>query len=198
MHSHPNARLTQKARLRLRDPAPGPRPQHHWVSGRERHQPPLCLPLAGSLRLRCSSLSGGSRECQSYPSADAGSAACSAPWNFATSSPIWGRSSPRISAGSASDGLRNLELKPSVQRFEWERPGDLIYIDVKSLSRFRNVGHRSPESGSWPDPIASAMTRSMSPWMSPKGRLMLKFWRTRKSQRRSAFSAVVSPGSMTG
>ncbi len=38
--------------------------------------------------------------------------------------------------------LRNLEPKPPVQRYEWERPGDLIHIDVKTLARFRKVGHR--------------------------------------------------------
>jgi len=38
--------------------------------------------------------------------------------------------------------LRNLEPKPPVQRYEWERPGDLIHIDVKSLARVRQVGHR--------------------------------------------------------
>jgi transposase InsO family protein len=29
-----------------------------------------------------------------------------------------------------------------VQRYEWERPGDLIHVDVKTLARFRKVGHR--------------------------------------------------------
>ena len=38
--------------------------------------------------------------------------------------------------------LRNLDPKPLVQRYEWERPGDLIHIDIKSLARFRRVGHR--------------------------------------------------------
>ena len=38
--------------------------------------------------------------------------------------------------------LRNLEPKPPVQRYEWERPGDLIHVDVKTLARFRKVGHR--------------------------------------------------------
>nr|WP_051016979.1 hypothetical protein [Cyanobium gracile] len=38
--------------------------------------------------------------------------------------------------------LRNLEPRSPVQRCEWERPGDLIHIDVKSLARFRKVGHR--------------------------------------------------------
>ena len=38
--------------------------------------------------------------------------------------------------------LRNLDPKPLVHRYEWERPGDLIHIDIKSLARFRRVGHR--------------------------------------------------------
>ena len=38
--------------------------------------------------------------------------------------------------------LRNLEPKVPVQSYEWERPGDLIHIDIKSLVRFRKVGHR--------------------------------------------------------
>jgi len=38
--------------------------------------------------------------------------------------------------------LRNLDSKPLVHRYEWERPGDLIHIDIKSLVRFRRVGHR--------------------------------------------------------
>jgi len=38
--------------------------------------------------------------------------------------------------------LRNLEPKPPVQRYERETPGELIHIDVKKLARFRKVGHR--------------------------------------------------------
>lgn len=38
--------------------------------------------------------------------------------------------------------LRNLEPQAPVQRYELLRPGDLICIDVKSLARFRKVGHR--------------------------------------------------------
>ena len=38
--------------------------------------------------------------------------------------------------------LRNLDPKPPVQRYERERPGALIHIDVKKLARFRKVGHR--------------------------------------------------------
>ena len=38
--------------------------------------------------------------------------------------------------------LRNLDPVPPVQRYERERPGDLIHIDVKKLARFPKVGHR--------------------------------------------------------
>jgi len=38
--------------------------------------------------------------------------------------------------------LRNLEPKSPVQRYERQRAGDLIHIDVKKLARFREVGHR--------------------------------------------------------
>jgi len=38
--------------------------------------------------------------------------------------------------------LRNLDPKPPVHRYERERPGDLIHIDVKKLARFREIGHR--------------------------------------------------------
>jgi hypothetical protein len=38
--------------------------------------------------------------------------------------------------------LRNLEPKPPVQRYQRETPGDLIHIDFKKLARFRRIGHR--------------------------------------------------------
>jgi hypothetical protein len=36
--------------------------------------------------------------------------------------------------------LGNLEPKPPVQRYEWERPGDLLHIVVKTLVRHQKVG----------------------------------------------------------
>ena len=44
--------------------------------------------------------------------------------------------------------LRNLEPKPRIQGYVRERPGDLIHIDVKKLVRFRKVGHASQATGS--------------------------------------------------
>jgi transposase InsO family protein len=37
--------------------------------------------------------------------------------------------------------LRNLVAKPHVQRSEREHPGNLVHIDVEKLTRFRRVGH---------------------------------------------------------
>jgi len=38
--------------------------------------------------------------------------------------------------------LRNLDSKPPVHRYEWEKPGDMIHVDTKQLARFERVGHR--------------------------------------------------------
>src|SRR5688572_9951439 len=42
-------------------------------------------------------------------------------------------------------GLNRLEIlepKPLVQRYEHERPGELVHLDTKRLARFRQPGHR--------------------------------------------------------
>ncbi len=44
-------------------------------------------------------------------------------------------------------GLNRLEIlepKPLVQRYEHERPGELVHLDTKRLARFRQPGHRVP------------------------------------------------------
>jgi len=38
--------------------------------------------------------------------------------------------------------IRDLEPVPPVRRYERERPGELIHIDIKKLGRFDRVGHR--------------------------------------------------------
>jgi transposase InsO family protein len=38
--------------------------------------------------------------------------------------------------------IRDLEPPPPVQRYERERPGELIHIDIKKLGRFERTGHR--------------------------------------------------------
>ncbi len=38
--------------------------------------------------------------------------------------------------------LRNLEPKKTVQRCQWERPGDMIHVETKQLARFERVGRR--------------------------------------------------------
>lgn len=38
--------------------------------------------------------------------------------------------------------LRNLDPKVPVQRYQWEKPGDMIHVDTKQLARFERIGHR--------------------------------------------------------
>ena len=38
--------------------------------------------------------------------------------------------------------LRNLDPKPPVRRYQWEKPGDMIHVDTKPLARIERVGHR--------------------------------------------------------
>jgi len=38
--------------------------------------------------------------------------------------------------------MQILDPKPPIQLYEWERPSDLIHIDVKTLARLRKVGQR--------------------------------------------------------
>ena len=37
---------------------------------------------------------------------------------------------------------KSLELTLPAVRYEWQRPGDLLHLDVKKLARFRDPGHR--------------------------------------------------------
>jgi transposase InsO family protein len=38
--------------------------------------------------------------------------------------------------------LQSLDPKPAVQRYEHDRPGELVHLDIKRLSRFWRPGHR--------------------------------------------------------
>jgi transposase InsO family protein len=38
--------------------------------------------------------------------------------------------------------LKLLEPKPPIQRYEREKPGELIHVDTKKLGRFNKIGHR--------------------------------------------------------
>ena len=48
----------------------------------------------------------------------------------------------RLLRQSGLGRLSQLEPKPPVQRYERERPGELVHIDSKKLGRIRGVGHR--------------------------------------------------------
>ena len=70
--------------------------------------------------------------------------------------------------------LRILEPKAPVQRYEWDRPGDLIHIDVESLARFPKVGHHITGDRQQGSPYGvSYKAASTLPSATPRG------WRSR-------------------
>lgn len=48
----------------------------------------------------------------------------------------------RICRAGGLSRLRQLEPPPVPVRYEKERPGELLHIDIKRLGRFDRVGHR--------------------------------------------------------
>jgi len=151
MHSQPNARLTQRGRLWLVI-------QHWRKASASRSWPPRtesasAAPFAGWL---VTALAVGPLwQIDGVFAAPSGgrliSSSCSTPLRLSTcasacaTSPGCSMPISRPSPGPSTTGLgpsRNLDPKPTVQRYECERPGDLIHIDIKSLARFRKVGHR--------------------------------------------------------
>lgn len=46
--------------------------------------------------------------------------------------------------------LRDLEPRRPALRYEWPRPGDLLHVDIKPLSRFERPGHRTRRRGELP------------------------------------------------
>ena len=48
----------------------------------------------------------------------------------------------RVMNGLKLGRLRELDPKPPVSRYQWERPGDMIHDDTKQLARFEPVGNR--------------------------------------------------------
>ena len=152
MHSHPNARLTQKGRLRL-------------INQHLLHRRPLAeLAAEAGISLRCAYKwlaryrSGGPASLADRRSVrrtqrrtlDLHHLQCAvelrhqrlhlrhiarllhAPFSTVA------RALNHLGLGR----LRNLEPKPPVQRYERQTPADLIHIDVKKLARFRRIGHR--------------------------------------------------------
>jgi len=152
MHSHPNARLTQKGRLRL--------VTQHLEYGRSLAE----LAVENGISLRCAYRwlaryrSGGPTSLADRRSVRRTQRRTLDPQQLQQAVDLRyqrlhlrhiarllqapfstvARALSRLGLGR----LRNLDPKPLVQRYEWERPGDLIHIDIKSLARFRRVGHR--------------------------------------------------------
>ena len=168
MHSHPNARLTQKSRLRL-------------VNQHLQDRRPLAeLAAEAGISLRCAYKwlaryrSGGAPSLADRRSVRRIQRRTFDPQQLQhavelrhqrlhlrhiarlLAAPFFtvARVLNRLGLGR----LRNLEPKPPVQRYEREHPGDLIHIDVKKLARFRKVGPESPVTGGRAALPASATT----------------------------------------
>ena len=92
--------------------------------------------------------------------------------------------------------LRNLEPKPPVQRYEQERRGDLIHINIKKLARFLKVGTASQAIASRSALLASNTTGSTWPSTTPHGWLTSRCCRMRSRRRRWAFCCGPWLGSM--
>jgi len=168
MHSHPNARLTQKGRLRL--------VTQHLEHGRSLRE----LAAENGISLRCAYRwlaryrSGGPTSLADRRSVRRTQRRTLDPQQLqqavnlrhqrlhlrhiarllkAPFSSV-ARALSRLGLGR----LRNLEPKPPVQRYEWEHPGDLIHIDIKSLPRYLSIYNRLRK-------------HSALGWLSPQQRL---------------------------
>ena len=152
MHSHPNARLTHKGRLRLIN--------QHLLH----HRPLGELAAEAGISLRCAYKwlaryrSGGAAALMDRRSVRRTQQRTLDPQHLQRALELRHqrlhlRHIARLLAAPFSTvaralnqlglgRLRNLDPKAPVQRYERETPGDLIHIDVKKLARFRRVGHR--------------------------------------------------------
>ena len=48
----------------------------------------------------------------------------------------------RVLRRLAMNRLKSLDIPPPPRRYQWEKPGDLLHIDIKKLGRFAQAGHR--------------------------------------------------------
>lgn len=48
----------------------------------------------------------------------------------------------RVLRRLAMSRLKSLDTPPPPRRYQWEKPGDLLHIDIKKLGRFARPGHR--------------------------------------------------------
>jgi len=152
MHSHPNARLTQKSRLRL-------------VNQHLQDRRPLAeLAAEAGISLRCAYKwlaryrSGGAASLADRRSVRRTQRRTLDPQQLQQAVDLRHQrlhlrhiarllvapfsTVARVLNRLGMGRLRNLDPKPPVHRYERERPGDLIHIDVKKLARFRKIGHR--------------------------------------------------------
>jgi len=63
-------------------------------------------------------------------------------WEIAAASKLPPSTVSRLLRQAGLGRLASLEPRPEVQRYERERPGELVHVDSKKLGRIRGVGHR--------------------------------------------------------
>jgi len=192
MHSHPNARLTQKGRLRL--------VTQHLEHGRSLKK----LAAENGISLRCTYRwlaryrSGGASSLVDRRSVRRTQRRTLDPQHLQPAVDLRhqrlhqrhiagllqvpfstvARALSRLGLGS----LRNLEPKVPVQRYEWAWLGDLIHIDIKSLARFRKMGNRITGDRQQGRSYGVGYDRSTSSWMTPNGMPMSRCWRMSRSR----------------
>lgn len=85
--------------------------------------------------------------------------------------------------------LSSLEEKPPVRRYQWEKPGQMLHLDIKRLGKIDGVGHRKESLVAAP-----AGNISMSVWMTLPGQPIRPFTRTRPRNPPSSFCGMRLPG----
>jgi len=66
-------------------------------------------------------------------------------WTGAGIAEVVGLSRATVARTLSQLGLARLpavELSPAGRRYEWERPGQLVHVDIKKLGRIGGIGHR--------------------------------------------------------
>ena len=104
-----------------------------------------------------------------------------------------------VAAHLAAAGLGRLSgLEPAapIRRYQRQRPGELLHLDIKKLARFRRVGHRIT-AGVMPR-TGPAGSSSMSPSMTPRAWPMSRCWPTSAARAAPASLCARCAGSRSG
>lgn len=92
--------------------------------------------------------------------------------------------------------LSSLDLRPPVQRYERQNPGELIHVDTKKLGRIDGIGHRITGSRvGQRRQCGTGWECCMSPSTTPPGSPTPRYCRTKRSRPPAASPVARWPGS---